>query len=526
MAKPMFLTGMVLLVCLTGLAIWMRTQAVEGDFQQANLSMFAACGWAYLMLIWWFIGVSGLPRVVRFLPLAATVCGLCIFFYFNRVAFVSGDLMPTFASRWARTADEKLAAASVQVTQVGIDLTTTSAADFPQFLGPDRNGYLPAVQLAHDWDKQPPRERWRQPIGAGWSGFAAVNGYAVTLEQRGAEELVTCYEVATGKLVWSHAVPIRHETILGGIGPRSTVTIDEGNVYAVGATGIVRCLAGQSGELLWQVDLPAPFGSDAQQDLSLIAWGRANSPLVLKDKVVIPAGGPAKSPTSLVALDKATGNEVWRSGQRQISYASPTLVSLQGRQQILIVNEAHVSGCDAETGHVLWEYPWPGKSNAGASVSQAQAFGEGYVLLSKGYGGGGAVIQLGAADTPKLIWEDRKLLKTKFTNGCVIGEHVYALSDGILECVHLVSGQRKWKRGRYRHGQVLGVGDVLLVQAEDGQIVMVAASPDAHQELGSIPALASRTWNNLCLHGRYLLARNDVEAVCYEITLRDATATP
>ena len=520
-ARLVFWLGIALVSLTTGLAIWMHVYAVEGDFQNANLATFASCGFAFLTLMWWFIAISGLPRLISFLPLVGTVCGLSIFFYFNRIGYVSGDLVPTFAPRWEKTADEKLEVASIGVAEEGVDLVTTSDADFPQFLGPQRNSYLPDVQLARDWDTTPPRELWRQPIGAAWSGFAAVNGYAITFEQRGADELVTCYRVTTGDLVWSHAVAVRHKTILGGIGPRSTVTIDDGRVYAVGATGIVRCLAGESGELLWQVDLPTQFGSDPQQDLALIAWGRASSPLVLPDKVVIPAGGRSNSPTSLVALDKATGKEIWRGGQRQISYASPTLVTLQGRQQILIVNEAHVSGFDVESGQGLWEYPWPGQSNGMANVSQAHVIDENYVLLSKGYGGGGALIQVKGSGDPELIWGDRKLLKTKFTNGCIINDHIYALSDGILECVEVMSGKRKWKRGRYRHGQILGVGDTILVQAEDGRISLVAASTTGYQELGSIQALSSKTWNNLCLHGRYLLARNDVEAVCYEIALRE-----
>ena len=197
--------GILLVALTTGLAIWLRWNAVEGDFQNANLGTFAACGLAFLTLMWWFIAVSGLPRLLSFLPLLGIVGGLCVFFYFNRIGYVSGDLVPTFTPRWEKTADEKLAEIEIRVTTEGIDLATTSAADFPQFLGPHGTAYLPDVQLAQDWEQTPPRELWRKSIGAGWSGFAAVNGYAVTLEQRGADELVTCYRVATGELVWSHA---------------------------------------------------------------------------------------------------------------------------------------------------------------------------------------------------------------------------------------------------------------------------------------------------------------------------------
>jgi outer membrane protein assembly factor BamB len=120
------------------------------------------------------------------------------------------------------------------------------------------------------------------------------------------------------------------------------------------------------------------------------------------------------------------------------------------------------------------------------------------------------------------IWRKPRHLRTKFTNVVVYQGFVYGLSDGILECVDLSNGERKWKRGRYGHGQLLGVGDLLLVQAESGAVAMVQASPDRHTEIGRFVALDGMTWNNLCLFGRLLLVRNAEEAACYELTTSDA----
>src|SRR5205807_4314259 len=151
---------------------------------------------------------------------------------------------------------------------VPIDLTTTTAEDFPHFLGPERSCWLPGPALARDWSTQPPKVIWKQPIGAGWSAFSAVNGYAVTMEQRGAEEWVTCYEIATGKPIWGHAIETRHENPMGGVGPRGTPTIHQGRVYALGATGILRCLDGATGKLLWSDDLRKRYGVDAAATFS------------------------------------------------------------------------------------------------------------------------------------------------------------------------------------------------------------------------------------------------------------------
>src|SRR5262245_13961651 len=121
------------------------------------------------------------------------------------------------------------------------NLTTTTPLDFPQFLGPDRSCWIAGPELFTDWKVHPPKLVWKQLIGPGWSAFAAVNGYAVTIEQRGDEEWVTCYEITTGKPLWGHSIVGRHENPMGGIGPRSTPTIHSGRVYALGATGILRC---------------------------------------------------------------------------------------------------------------------------------------------------------------------------------------------------------------------------------------------------------------------------------------------
>ena len=211
----------------------------------------------------------------------------------------------------------------------------------------------------------------------------------MTLEQRGGDELVTCYEVATGQPCWFHAIPARHQSVLGGIGPRSTPTIDQGRVYALGATGILRCLDGATGQPIWTEDLLARIGVTAKEDLNAIAWGRAGSPLIVDHLVVVPLGGRAKPPwISLAAFDKVTGRLAWTGGDCQASYSSPVLTTLAGRRQIVIVNQDYVSGHDPATGQTLWKHSWPGSSSTNSNVSQAFPVSNDRVLLSKGYGVG------------------------------------------------------------------------------------------------------------------------------------------
>lgn len=506
---------------LLAVAAFFAGQVLDRAIGHVGLFLFNFLG--LLVLLGWYVFRSSYPGLLR-LVVPLSLLGVAVgFFYCFPVQSMSGTLIPTVRWRWATPPDVQLAAKGLDAPEtVTIDLVTTTPEDFPQFLGPNRDATLSDLDLARDWSDSPPKLRWKQPIGAGWSAFAAVNGYAVTLEQRGENELVTCYEIETGKLVWSHSEPTRHETFLGGLGPRSTPTIHEGKVYTLGATGRLLCLEGASGTVVWRKDLFDEFGTDQQRDEVVVAWGRANSPLVVDDLVIIPAGGPKEGPiVSLVAFDRLTGERRWTSGSTQIAYASPIVTRLQGTPMIISVNESSVTGHSIGTGEILWTYDWPGTSSADANNSQPHVLEGNRIFISKGYGVGSALFEVSRAESgewqTKELWKNSRALKTKYTNVAIVDDCAYGLSDGILECVDLESGKSLWKRGRYEHGQLLAVDDLLLVLAEDGTLYLVEATPRAHKELGKIQALEGRTWNNLCLYGKLLLVRNGEEAACYEL---------
>jgi outer membrane protein assembly factor BamB len=503
-----------------------RNRVLGSGLEQANLNvtMFVLGFVAVAAILIWFLFFSAYSRQLRWSAAGVLVLGFVTANMCVRVEQVSGDLVPQFAFRWQPHADQRLAKPVADASAV--NLQTTTPDDFPQFLGPRRGAHLTGVRLNRDWQAHPPRPVWRREIGAGWSTLAVVNGFAVTLEQRGDDELVTCYDVATGQPRWFHAVPARHQTVLGGAGPRSTPTIDQGRVYALGATGVLRCLDGATGQPLWSDDLLARIGVTPEEDLNAVAWGRASSPLVVDGLVVVPLGGRVKEPwVSLAAFDKLTGRLVWTGGDCQASYSSPVLATIAGQRQILIVNQDFVSGHDPATGRALWKYPWPGSSHANANVSQVVPVPNDRLLLSKGYGGGAKLLQVSLAGDGQWqvaeVWANSRVLRTKFTNVVVHGDYVYGLSDGILECVELAGGQRVWKEGRYGQGQILGVDDLLVVQAESGEVALVEAAPAGYRELGRFTALEGKTWNNPSLYGRYLLVRNAEQAACYELAARD-----
>jgi len=523
----------ILILIPLALMVWMRVGDLIGDQGVTNVNSLLLVVLAGLIASIWFVFFSGHSRLRRYSYLLAVIVIVVAFFSLVRYEGVSGNMIPKLSFGLSDDAGpervpEVGAAAAVPSGVAPIDLGTTTAVDFPGFLGPGRNATLENLRLARDWESRPPELVWRQSIGAGWSAFSVVNGIAVTMEQRGDRELVTAYDVETGELLWSHSDPGEFDHFLGGPGPRSTPTIHEGLVYTLGARGRLLCLGGATGEVVWEKDLLEEYGVTPAQELASIQYGRANSALVTGDLLVIPAGGNKDGKiASLAAYDRTTGDKIWEAGERQISFSSPRLAMLAGVEQILIVNEDTLSGHDPAGGEMLWEHPWPGVTSANASVSQAVPVPPDRVFVSKGYGGGGALLQLlprpdGRFDV-KEIWADGRVLRTKFTNVVIRDGHIYGLSDGILECVELETGERAWKRGRYQHGQILLVSDLLLVLAESGEVVLVEPTPDEPDKvLGRFQAIEGKTWNNIALYGDLLLVRNGQEAATYRLPLATA----
>ncbi len=501
-----------------------RSFAQQFDFAVANILTLILGFFSWLSLA---IGLatSKLPRLYWRVVALTPIIALLIFFAMYRVVRIDGELVPKFVSRWK--SPEKPAPVSEIDSEQNIDPAKleTRPTDFPQFMGPDRSGVVKGVALHTDWKSNPPQIAWKHAVGAGWSGFAVQGDVAITLEQREKEQWIAAYDITDGKALWATATPGVHFNALGGIGPRSTPTIDQGRVFVQTATGQVLALELSSGKKLWDVDLLKIAEWTQEESEAEIAWGRSGSPLVVDNLVILPLGGRKDDPNrSLIALDREDGHTVWRSGKDQISYSSPAFAKLLGEAQVLIVNETTFTGHDLTTGNILWEVPWPGQSDGSASVSQPVVLSDSRVLISKGYSQGAQLIEFKKSDTGEwsfaTIWRESASLKTKFTSPVVYENHAYGLSDGILECIDVSTGKRKWKKGRYRQGQLLLVDNVLLITSESGAVVLVAADPSDHHELASLPVIGDVSWNTPALSGNRLLIRNAEEAACLHLPLK------
>ncbi len=469
--------------------------------------------------------LSSLIAVAWFRPKLKTMAILAVLLIMTgvglyrtvRIDSFYGNMIPRLVWRWAPTAEQEIetyltSSSSKKNKPEANALFTATDHDFPGFLGPQRDATIRGVELASDWDQQPPKLLWRHPVGLGWSSFAVIGGAAINLEQRGAAECVVCYRVTTGEELWCHSEPVRFEDEHGD-GPRSTPTIHEGRVLSMGANGTLTCLELETGNLIWKRETLA---DPAKQNL---LWGMAGSPLIYDAQVFVTPG--TSEGASAISYSLTTGNEVWRSGDDRAGYSSPIEVTLCGERQLLSFNGAGLRSY-AIDGTPLWLHPWltQGESQR-VNVAQPVVLPGNRVLISSGYDNGTALLEIkrnGDEYAAEVVWLSKQL-KSKMSNFVVQDQHIYGLDNGILTCIDLTDGQRRWKRGRYGHGQMLLVGDKLLIQAESGELVLVAANPAQHQEFAKFNALFSKTWNNLALAGNILIVRNDREAAAFELPL-------
>ncbi len=470
-----------------------------------SLTIAAIAG--VLLLLWWLF-LSRAALRFRIYPVIA-LASLGVFAKLTlRIGGFTGDLIPTLEWKWQSTR-----------TVLGSESATGGSVlrgDYPQFLGPDRNGILSGARPRIGTGSNAPVELWRVPVGAGWSGFAVAGRMAITLEQHGNSEHVVARDVITGRHVWSVTNEARYATPLGGEGPRSTPTIDGGRVFTQGATGWLQAMELETGRVLWGTNILSFSGA------GLPEWGISGSPLVVSNRVYALAGG--REGKSLLVFDAASGRVLATGGDGSANYASPAWMTLAGIPQVVVINGRAVTAHDPVTAKILWTRPW---GTGFPLVANPVEIPGNRLLVSAGYAVGSELLEVvrdsGGSLLASNVWSSKRL-KAKFSNPIRIGSLVVGLDDGILAAIDLADGSQKWKEGRYGHGQGVWIGGLLIQMSEEGELVVLEPDATGPNERERIRVFDRKTWNPIALAGDLLLARNDREAVCYRLTLETKVA--
>lgn len=474
-----------------------------------------------LMTIWWMFA-SGLKFRFRIAGLLLFILMAGLFIRFSiRDVYFEGDMRPRFRWKWEvhpaeRTAEYLRKNAPVNPipsveSELSDEVLKIVDADWPRYCGWNSDRTVKEPRLSdseRNWKTNPPEEIWRHPAGEAWSSFAVVGQRLYTQEQREKNECVVCYNADTGKEIWRREDPARYETPMGGIGPRATPTVTEDAVYALGATGILNCLNPITGVLIWQKNIVADAGSE------VLEWGMSGSPLVHGELLIVDAGGAQNR--AVIAYDKKDGAIRWSAGNHKAGYSAPRTETINGQLQLLIFHGDGLLAADPSDGSRLWEYPWTNLYQI--NVAQPILTGN-RLFISSGYDSGCVLLDPTKIENgrPAEAWPPSKSLKLKFNEAVFSGGFVYGLDDGILCCIDVESGERKWKGGRYRFGQILLWDDLLLIQAEQGDVALVQVSPEKFTEVTRFTALNDRTWNVPVVCRGRLYVRNADEVACFQL---------
>jgi outer membrane protein assembly factor BamB len=501
---------------------------------QGMLFPFLAIPVVSLSLVVWAVVSRKLSGGLRWATMVATFMLACGVWTLVRTGGFTGDFQNDLQWRWAKTPEERLlevaakepvvpppaplpadtpaAQPAVIIPEVPAPPRATPkpierVAEWRGFRGSGRDGIIPATRIAMDWTAAPPVKLWKRPVGPGWSSFAVRGDLLYTQEQRGPEEVVACYKVSTGQPVWTHRDQARFWESNAGAGPRATPTLSDGRVYTFGATGIVNALQAGDGSVVWSRN------AAADTEMKLPDWGFAGSPLVVGDAVIVAASG------RLAAYDLATGAPRWMGPKAGASYSSPHLVNIHGVAQVVLLSAVGATSVAPADGKVLWEHKWKGYP-----IVQPAMTAEGDILISVSDSGG--TRRLTVSNGPE-GWKAEERwtstgLKPYFNDIVVHRGHAFGFDGSILACIDLADGKRKWKGGRYGHGQLvlLPDQDLLLVLSESGEVALVKATTDQFVEVAKFEAIEGKTWNHPVLVGDVLLARNSEEMAAFRLPLQ------
>ena len=417
-------------------------------------------------------------------------------------------MVPHAQFRWEKSAAQEFRdyAATAPKDPARADLTIRPG-DSPAFRSTP-SGLRPIKTLAL---------AWKNPAGAGHGGMAVAGDSIITIEQRDAAEAVVCLNRDTGAVRWATTYPAEYATSepMGGGGPRTTPAITpDGKVLTVGATGILTCLEGATGSILWQADTVKESGA------ALPIWAISGSPLVIGTQVVVhPGVDPANNTDQAVAAyDIATGKRLWAKGKHPAAYATPQLVTLAGVRQLVIFDADGVAGLNPASGEELWRTPWKGQlqTNAMQPLALPPVGEKARLFVSGEKTEGCAAFELvpgGSVWDIKRAWQNRAIA-SRFSSPVEVAGRIYGLSTGRLVCLDAATGKSKYDEIGFGAGQVLVGAGQLVITGESGELTVADANADDYSEVAKLKVFDARTWNMPALTDRQVFVRNHRGIAC------------
>jgi outer membrane protein assembly factor BamB len=399
---------------------------------------------------------------------------------------------------------------------VAVSVTRASASDWPQFLGPTRNGVYGGQTLTASWPKDGPPVVWQRKVGQGFSGPAVASDKLVLFHRIDDKETVECLDAKTGKGLWSFDYPTAYRDDFGfDEGPRATPAIADDHVYTYGAEGVLTCLDLTSGKKVWGLsaksDFHAPKGF----------FGIACSPLVESNAAILNIGGDG---AGIVAFDKLSGKILWKATNDQPSYSSPVAATINNRRYLFVLTLANLVALDPANGQVLFQYPFrpPIRSSVTAA---APLIVDDEVFLSASYGLGAVLLKI-TPDGPKKIWSGDDILSNHYATSVCLNGFLYGIHGrtdpgfeppASLRCVEFKTGKVRWQQDGFGAATLTLAGDQLFILTDKGELIRAPATPSAFKPLDRAQVLPTQVRAHPALASGLFYARSKDKLVCLDL---------
>lgn len=350
-----------------------------------------------------------------------------------------------------------------------LGVTALSASgDWPHWRGPDRTGIVSANGFEPNFATDGADIAWqKEDIGVGYSAVTVANGHAYTAGWADGQTTFYCFDADTGEPVWTYAYKVAQYDTMNVGGPSGTPTVDHGKVYHQARDGRLMCFDAAKGELLWEKNLPKVFGVEVPR------WGFSGSPIVLGDHIFIDIG-------RIVALDKVSGDEVWRTDNYTPSYSTPAPFSANGKDYLAAFPGDGLVVVDRSSGQVVAHHPWKTQYNIHAATPIVHDDGK-RIFISSGYNTGGAVLAFDGQGL-SVVWESKDM-RNQMPTCVLIDGYLYGFDDTRLKCLNVETGEEMWNQRGLGQGTVIAAGETLIVLSAKGELITAPAKPEGFEPI-------------------------------------------
>ncbi|MDA1312777.1 MAG: PQQ-binding-like beta-propeller repeat protein [Acidobacteria bacterium] len=390
---------------------------------------------------------------------------------------------------------------------------TLVAEDWRQLLGPRRDGTYNGGDLAASWPESGPKTLWQREVGHGFSNPVVVGGRLILFHRVGDEELIESLDALTGKPEWTFRYATSYRDGFGfDPGPRASPVVAGSQVYTFSPQGILHCVRLTDGKKVWRVDTHQEFDADKGY------FGAASTPLLDGTSLFLNVGGSGGA--GIIAFDKDTGRVLWKATDDEASYSSPVMAEIAGRKLVVFFTREGLKALDPKTGDVRYAMRWRSRSNASVNAALPLVIGN-RVFLSSSYGTGAVLLDLGGGEV-KQVWSSDDSLSNHYATsvhkaGYLYGFHGRQEYGQVFRAVELATGKLRWEQEGFRAGTVTLANDRLLILAENGELVMAAASPDGFKVFSRAKILDGVVRAYPALADGRLYARNESRLICVDL---------